>query len=102
MSITASRVEETSSEISSLALTLPKNKQSCFFDQQRFIMLAEKGIAMTMWKIVPIRRSFIFSKNPKLAIMVSNDAKMVTKVAKLAANLVVKYEANLAISPSSH
>ncbi|GFY45475.1 uncharacterized protein TNIN_137701 [Trichonephila inaurata madagascariensis] len=61
MSVSASKVEETSSEISSLALTLPKNKQSCFFDQQRFILLAEKGIAMTMWKIVPIRRSFIFS-----------------------------------------
>ncbi|GFY52849.1 hypothetical protein TNIN_339071 [Trichonephila inaurata madagascariensis] len=56
----ASRVGEASSEISTLALTLPKNKKNSSFDQQRFIMLAEKEITMTVWKIVPIRRSFIF------------------------------------------
>ncbi|GFR19481.1 hypothetical protein TNCT_301321 [Trichonephila clavata] len=61
MSVSASRVGEASSEISSLALTLPKNKENSSSDQQRFIMLAEKEITMTVWKIVPIRRSFIFS-----------------------------------------
>ncbi|GFT75639.1 hypothetical protein TNCV_1135981 [Trichonephila clavipes] len=46
-----------------------------------------------------------FQKNPegpKLANLVANDAKLVAKVAKLMANLVVKYDANLALSPSSH
>ncbi|GFT97539.1 uncharacterized protein TNCV_387041 [Trichonephila clavipes] len=61
MSISASSVGEASSEISSLALTLPKSKEDSSFYQQRFIILAEKEITMTVWKIVPIRRSFIFS-----------------------------------------
>ncbi|GFY67328.1 uncharacterized protein TNIN_156091 [Trichonephila inaurata madagascariensis] len=61
MSISASRVGEASSEISSLALNLPKSKEGSSFYQQRFIMLAEKEITMTVWRIVPIRRSFIFS-----------------------------------------
>ncbi|GFX98482.1 hypothetical protein TNCV_4002511 [Trichonephila clavipes] len=38
-------------------------------------------------------------QSPKLANMVINNAKKATKVAKLAANLVVKYDANLALSP---
>ncbi|GFT51719.1 hypothetical protein TNCV_4870401 [Trichonephila clavipes] len=36
----------------------------------------------------------------KLANMVTNDAKMVAKVAKLAANLVNKNDANLALPPT--
>ncbi|GFW29534.1 hypothetical protein TNCV_1549451 [Trichonephila clavipes] len=44
-------------------------------------------------------------KNPEgseLENMFANDAKMVVKVAKLAANLVAKNDANLALPPRFH
>ncbi|GFU20037.1 hypothetical protein TNCV_1191811 [Trichonephila clavipes] len=41
-------------------------------------------------------------EGPKLANMVTNDAKLVTKVTKLAVNSVTKMDANLALLPRFH
>ncbi|GFT54834.1 hypothetical protein NPIL_440501 [Nephila pilipes] len=59
MTSSASLVAEDSNEISFIALTMPENGKSNF-NHQRFIMLAEKEITLTVWKISPIRRNFIF------------------------------------------
>ncbi|GFQ66693.1 hypothetical protein TNCT_94281 [Trichonephila clavata] len=60
MMASASSVAEASSEVSSMALTMPEDKGSSNFNHQRFVTLAEKEITLTAWKITPIRRNFIF------------------------------------------
>ncbi|GIZ03439.1 hypothetical protein CEXT_700021 [Caerostris extrusa] len=56
----ASMVEETSLEIGSQAHTLPERTLKSIFVQQRFMMLFQRGITLTVWRITPIRRSFAF------------------------------------------
>ncbi|GIY64383.1 hypothetical protein CEXT_344231 [Caerostris extrusa] len=53
-------VEETSLEIGSQAHTLPERTLKSIFVQQRFMMLFQRGITLTVWRITPIRRSFAF------------------------------------------
>ncbi|GFU16627.1 hypothetical protein NPIL_584541 [Nephila pilipes] len=52
-------VAEASAEAGSIALTLPEDKKYSTYNQQRFIILAEKEIVLTVWKITPIKRNFI-------------------------------------------
>ncbi|GFQ97345.1 uncharacterized protein TNCT_586481 [Trichonephila clavata] len=59
MTASASSVAEASSVVGSIALTMPEDKRSSF-NHQRFITMAEKEITLTVWKISPINRSFIF------------------------------------------
>ncbi|GFR29328.1 uncharacterized protein TNCT_611001 [Trichonephila clavata] len=59
MAASASSVTEASSVVGSMALTMPEDRR-CNFNHQRFITLAEKEIMLTVWKISPINRSFIF------------------------------------------
>ncbi|GFU04742.1 hypothetical protein TNCV_4377701 [Trichonephila clavipes] len=56
----ASSVAEASSEVSTIALTMPEAKGRSNFNHQRFIKLAENEITLTAWKITPIRRNFLF------------------------------------------
>ncbi|GFY56001.1 hypothetical protein TNIN_25131 [Trichonephila inaurata madagascariensis] len=60
MMVSASSVAEASSEVSAMALTMPEAKGRSNFNHHRFIMLAEKEITLTAWKITPIRRNFLF------------------------------------------
>ncbi|GFY67733.1 uncharacterized protein TNIN_351901 [Trichonephila inaurata madagascariensis] len=59
MTASASSVSEASSVVGSVALIMPEDKRASF-NHQRFITLAEKEITLTVWKISPINRSFIF------------------------------------------
>ncbi|GFQ97343.1 uncharacterized protein TNCT_586471 [Trichonephila clavata] len=59
MTVSASSVAEASSVVGSIALTMPEDKRSSF-NHQRFITMAEKEITLTVWKICPINRSFVF------------------------------------------
>ncbi|GFU04707.1 uncharacterized protein TNCV_4377511 [Trichonephila clavipes] len=59
MTASASSVTEASSTVGCMALTMPEDRRSNF-NHQRFITLAEKEITLTVWKISPINRSFIF------------------------------------------
>ncbi|GIY04975.1 hypothetical protein CEXT_647351, partial [Caerostris extrusa] len=56
----ASMVEEASLEIGSQAHTLPESTLKSIFVQQKFMMLFQRGITLTVWRITPIRRSFAF------------------------------------------
>ncbi|GFQ74218.1 hypothetical protein TNCT_279091 [Trichonephila clavata] len=60
MTSSASMVAEASAEVGSIALTLPEDKEISTYNQQRLLILAEKGIVLTVWKITPIKRNFIF------------------------------------------
>ncbi|KAF8778322.1 hypothetical protein HNY73_015053 [Argiope bruennichi] len=60
MMASATMVAEASEKISSNAASMPENAGESFSVQQRFIMFAEKGVHLTVWKIAPIKRSFIF------------------------------------------
>ncbi|GFY53256.1 uncharacterized protein TNIN_378671 [Trichonephila inaurata madagascariensis] len=61
MSISASLVCEASQEIGAMAEASFENSQSSRYMQLRFLMSAEKEINLTAWKMVPIRRNFIFA-----------------------------------------
>ncbi|GIY00383.1 uncharacterized protein CDAR_249041 [Caerostris darwini] len=56
----ASMVEEASLEVGSQAHTLSKSRGKSVFVQQIFSMFFQKGITLTVWRIVPIRRSLGF------------------------------------------
>ncbi|GFT36662.1 hypothetical protein NPIL_503641 [Nephila pilipes] len=58
--VLASMIPEASAEIGSVASAMPESTDKTNFSQQRFIAAAEKEITLTVWKITPIRRSFIF------------------------------------------
>ncbi|GFR03055.1 uncharacterized protein TNCT_521451 [Trichonephila clavata] len=60
MMASAASVADASSEVSSMAVTMPEDKGRSNFNHQRFITLADKEITLTAWKITPIRRNFIF------------------------------------------
>ncbi|GBN89906.1 hypothetical protein AVEN_90892-1 [Araneus ventricosus] len=61
MTTSASTVAEASSAVGVRALTMPENRRMSTIAQQKFLMCAEKEITMTVWKIIPMRRSFSFS-----------------------------------------
>ncbi|GFT34565.1 uncharacterized protein TNCV_4125231 [Trichonephila clavipes] len=69
-------------------------------------LLASPAHLLDCWGIslrqVYEEQGLLIPEGSELANMVSNDAKMVTKVAKMATNLVAKNDANLALPPSSH
>ncbi|GFS69840.1 hypothetical protein NPIL_130861 [Nephila pilipes] len=60
MTTSASSVAEASSEIGSIALIMPEDKRRSSFNHQRFITLVEKEITLTVWRITPIKRKFVF------------------------------------------
>ncbi|GFS64594.1 hypothetical protein TNIN_123571 [Trichonephila inaurata madagascariensis] len=60
MTASASMIPEASDEIGFIASTIPEKAGTSTFSLQRFISSAEKEITLTVWKIVPIQRSFIF------------------------------------------
>ncbi|GIY71322.1 hypothetical protein CDAR_279301 [Caerostris darwini] len=53
-------VEEASLEVGSQAYALSKSTRKSTFVQQRVMMFFQKGITLTVWRITPIRRSFVF------------------------------------------
>ncbi|GFQ86351.1 hypothetical protein TNCT_56441 [Trichonephila clavata] len=53
----ASKVAEASYEVGFKVWTMPESGGISMIHQQRFIMLAEKEIALTLWGITPIKRS---------------------------------------------
>ncbi|GIY79906.1 hypothetical protein CDAR_24491 [Caerostris darwini] len=55
-------VEEASLEVGSQALTVSKIRGKSIFVQQRILMFFRKGITLTVWRIAPIRRSFVFER----------------------------------------
>ncbi|GFU04675.1 hypothetical protein TNCV_4377341 [Trichonephila clavipes] len=64
MTLSASSIAEVSSEVGTMALIMPQEERKSSFNHQRFIMLAEKEIAFTVWKLTPIKRNFIFGNFP--------------------------------------
>ncbi|GFY46972.1 uncharacterized protein TNIN_66351 [Trichonephila inaurata madagascariensis] len=60
MTASASMIPEASAEIGFIASTMPEKAGRSTLSLQRFISSAEKEITLTVWKIVPIQRSFIF------------------------------------------
>ncbi|GIY39312.1 hypothetical protein CDAR_312531 [Caerostris darwini] len=60
MTISASMVEEASSEVHLKCLLTPQISEKSPLSYQRLIMYAEKGIIMTVWGITPMRKNFIF------------------------------------------
>ncbi|GFR30903.1 uncharacterized protein TNCT_196471 [Trichonephila clavata] len=60
MTASASMIPEASAEIGFIASTMPEKAGTSTLSLQRFISSAEKEITLTVWKIVPIQRSFIF------------------------------------------
>ncbi|GFY52848.1 hypothetical protein TNIN_339061 [Trichonephila inaurata madagascariensis] len=60
MTGSASVIPEVSAEIGSKASAMPETTGKSTFNQQRFIASAEKDITLTVWRITPIRRNFIF------------------------------------------
>ncbi|GIY74865.1 hypothetical protein CEXT_281531 [Caerostris extrusa] len=63
MTTSASTIPEVSAEVASVALIMPDRSGKSTFARQRFIMLTEKEVSLTVWKIIPIKRSFIFGIN---------------------------------------
>ncbi|KAG8172742.1 hypothetical protein JTE90_025346 [Oedothorax gibbosus] len=62
MSVSASSISEASQIVSKEIKSLSPDSLDSAFQLQRFIsMTGEGGLGLTLWKIVPIRRSFIFS-----------------------------------------
>ncbi|GBM69909.1 hypothetical protein AVEN_180123-1 [Araneus ventricosus] len=61
MTTSASAVAEASSAVGVRALTMAENRRMSTIAQQKFLMCAEKEITMTVWKIIPMRRTFSFS-----------------------------------------
>ncbi|GIY50019.1 uncharacterized protein CDAR_79571 [Caerostris darwini] len=60
MTCSASSVAEASMRVRSISWKLPVSKGEPFFFQQKFLSFVEEGISLTVWKIVPISRNFIF------------------------------------------
>ncbi|GIY18141.1 uncharacterized protein CDAR_557571 [Caerostris darwini] len=59
MTSSASMIAEQAAELySSLAIISANNGNASFF--QHFIAISQQGIALTVWRIIPITRSFIF------------------------------------------
>ncbi|GFT63542.1 hypothetical protein NPIL_666001 [Nephila pilipes] len=60
--VLASKIPEASAEISLKAWIMPReNKIDSSISQQRFIAFAENEISLTLWRMIPITRNFIFS-----------------------------------------
>ncbi|GIX77524.1 uncharacterized protein CDAR_268321 [Caerostris darwini] len=57
MTVSASMVADESKELCS---AMPENTGKLTFKQIRFLMTTQNGITLTVWRIVPITRSFIF------------------------------------------
>ncbi|GIY50020.1 uncharacterized protein CDAR_79581 [Caerostris darwini] len=60
MTCSASSVAEASMRVRSISWKLPVSKGEPFFFQQNFLSFVKEGISLTVWKIVPISRNFIF------------------------------------------
>ncbi|GFY78204.1 uncharacterized protein TNIN_122171 [Trichonephila inaurata madagascariensis] len=56
----ASKVAEASHEVGCKVWTMPEIGGNSMIHQLRFIMCAEKEIALTLWGITPIKRSLTF------------------------------------------
>ncbi|GIY50513.1 hypothetical protein CEXT_707091 [Caerostris extrusa] len=57
MTTSASLIAEESKKQSS---EMPEVTGNLTFAQQRFLMMSQNGITLTVWRIVPITRSLIF------------------------------------------
>ncbi|GIY18140.1 hypothetical protein CDAR_557561 [Caerostris darwini] len=57
MTTTASLIAEESKKQCS---AMPEATGNLTFNQQRFLMMSQNGITLTVWRIVPITRSLIF------------------------------------------
>ncbi|GFU66642.1 hypothetical protein TNCV_3111261 [Trichonephila clavipes] len=57
--VSASLVGEASQEIASTVRSLTAPSMATELSLQRFLLVVEKDICLTVWKIVPIRRNFI-------------------------------------------
>ncbi|GFT03729.1 hypothetical protein NPIL_644701 [Nephila pilipes] len=60
MTTSASMVPEASAEVASIALTIPDDNERLTFKHLRFIMTMERELVLTVWKITPVKRNFIF------------------------------------------
>ncbi|GFS77482.1 hypothetical protein NPIL_15151 [Nephila pilipes] len=60
--VLASKIPEASAEISLKAWIMPQESNiDSSISQQRFIAFVENEISLTLWRMIPIRRNFIFS-----------------------------------------
>ncbi|GFU24125.1 hypothetical protein NPIL_490681 [Nephila pilipes] len=60
--VLASKIPEASAEISFKAWIMPReSKIDSSISQQRFIAFVESEISLTLWRMIPITRNFIFS-----------------------------------------
>ncbi|GFS77485.1 hypothetical protein NPIL_15161 [Nephila pilipes] len=60
--VLASKIPEASAEISLKAWNMPReSKIDSSISQQRFIAFVENEISLTLWRMIPITRNFIFS-----------------------------------------
>ncbi|GFT97510.1 histone-lysine N-methyltransferase SETMAR [Trichonephila clavipes] len=75
MTLSAASIPEASADVGSIALIMPEDKRSSF-NHQRFIMLAEKEITFTVWKLTPIRRNFIFDAPRTVRSVIENIDKI--------------------------
>ncbi|GIY75588.1 uncharacterized protein CDAR_175351 [Caerostris darwini] len=60
MTISASMVADSSSEVRLKSLLTPQIAENSTLSYQRLIMYAEDGVIMTVWGITPMRKNFIF------------------------------------------
>ncbi|GFU23599.1 hypothetical protein NPIL_586731 [Nephila pilipes] len=60
MTSSASGVAEASTKIRAKAWRMSIKKEDAFSHHQKLILLVEKGISLTVWKVVPINRNIIY------------------------------------------
>ncbi|KAG8189037.1 hypothetical protein JTE90_025475 [Oedothorax gibbosus] len=58
MTVAASRVADAASEIGRKAWSLKDNRYNTTYVKQRFLMCTQKEVNLTVWKLVPVKRSF--------------------------------------------
>ncbi|GFT38671.1 uncharacterized protein NPIL_229711 [Nephila pilipes] len=61
MTVTGSRIYEDSASIWIKTQELINTRHRLTFPQKRFLSVIEKNLAMTVWKITPVKRSFILA-----------------------------------------
>ncbi|GFS71131.1 uncharacterized protein NPIL_550361 [Nephila pilipes] len=61
MTVTGSLVHDDSASIWIKTQELINTRQRLSFSQKRFLSVVEKNLAMTVWKIAPVKRSFILA-----------------------------------------
>ncbi|GBM84431.1 hypothetical protein AVEN_118876-1 [Araneus ventricosus] len=58
----ASLVYENSRRIGGVALEMLTTEKNPTTAQERFVLIAEKGLSLNVWKMTPMMRSFMFGK----------------------------------------